>query len=118
LSPERLARRQSRPVLHCAVSRATCRPAEVQDGLAAKPEIAGRLRSIAEIVIIDVAAPLIAYSLLRSAAMSSVTALVPRGTGACGPVRPGLPGLAEDAAPESIGSAALPGHGLHVAGAH
>ena len=41
-----------------------------------KPEIAGRLRSIAKIVIIDVAAPLIAYSLLRSAGMSTVTALV------------------------------------------
>lgn len=42
----------------------------------AKSEIAGRLRSIAKIVIIDVAAPLIAYSLLRSAGMSTVTALV------------------------------------------
>jgi hypothetical protein len=42
----------------------------------AKPEIAARLRSIAKIVIIDVAAPLIAYSLLRSAGMSTVTALV------------------------------------------
>lgn len=40
------------------------------------PEIAGRLRSIAKIVIIDVAAPLIAYNLLRSAGMSTVTALV------------------------------------------
>jgi intracellular septation protein A len=39
-------------------------------------EIAVRLRSIAKIVIIDVAAPLIAYSLLRSAGMSTVTALV------------------------------------------
>lgn len=43
---------------------------------AAKPEMAGRLRSITKIVIIDVAAPLIAYSLLRSAGMSTVTALV------------------------------------------
>jgi hypothetical protein len=41
-----------------------------------KPEIAGRLRSVAKIVIIDVAAPLIAYNLLRSAGMSTVTALV------------------------------------------
>jgi len=41
-----------------------------------KPERAARLRSIAKIVIIDVAAPLIAYSLLRSAGMSTVTALV------------------------------------------
>jgi hypothetical protein len=41
-----------------------------------RPEIAGRLRSIAKIVIIDVVAPLIAYSLLRSAGMSTVTALV------------------------------------------
>ena len=41
-----------------------------------KSEIAARLRSIAKIVIIDVAAPLIAYSLLRSAGMSTVTALV------------------------------------------
>lgn len=41
-----------------------------------KPEIAGRLRSIAKIVTIDGAAPLIAYSLLRSAGMSTVTALV------------------------------------------
>jgi hypothetical protein len=38
--------------------------------------MAGRLRSIAKIVIVDVAAPLIAYSLLRSAGMSTVTALV------------------------------------------
>lgn len=41
-----------------------------------RSEIAGRLRSIAKIVIIDVAAPLIAYSLLRSAGMSTVTALL------------------------------------------
>ena len=41
-----------------------------------KPELAGRLRSIAKIVIIDVAAPLVAYNLLRSAGMSTVTALV------------------------------------------
>ena len=41
-----------------------------------KSETAGRLRSIAKIVIIDVTAPLIAYSLLRSAGMSTVTALV------------------------------------------
>jgi len=41
-----------------------------------KPEIADRLRSIAKIVIIDVAAPVIAYSLLRFAGMSTVTALV------------------------------------------
>jgi hypothetical protein len=41
-----------------------------------KSEIVGRLRSIAKIVIIDIAAPLIAYSLLRSAGMSTVTALV------------------------------------------
>lgn len=43
---------------------------------ATKPEMAGRLRSITKIVIIDVAAPLIAYGLLRSAGMSTVTALV------------------------------------------
>ncbi len=42
----------------------------------ARPETAARLRSIAKIVIIDVAAPLIAYSLLRSAGLSTVTALV------------------------------------------
>ena len=41
-----------------------------------KSEIAARLRSIAKIVIIDIAAPLLAYSLLRSAGMSTVTALV------------------------------------------
>lgn len=41
-----------------------------------RPELAGRLRSIAKIAIIDVAAPLIAYNLLRSAGMSTVTALV------------------------------------------
>jgi hypothetical protein len=41
-----------------------------------KQEMAARLRSIAKIVIIDIAAPLIAYSLLRSAGMSMVTALV------------------------------------------
>lgn len=37
---------------------------------------ASRLRSIAKIVIIDVAAPLIAYRLFRSAGMSTVSALV------------------------------------------
>ncbi len=41
-----------------------------------RSEIAVRLRSITRIVIIDVAAPLIAYGLLRSAGMSTVTALV------------------------------------------
>ncbi|HLK78934.1 MAG TPA: VC0807 family protein [Streptosporangiaceae bacterium] len=41
-----------------------------------RPEIAGRLRSIARIAVIDIAAPLIAYDLLRSAGMSTVTALV------------------------------------------
>ena len=41
-----------------------------------KPELAVRLRPIAKIVILDVAAPLIAYSLLRKAGMSTVTALV------------------------------------------
>jgi hypothetical protein len=41
-----------------------------------KPEIAARLRPIAKIVIVDVAAPLIAYQLLRSAGLSTVTALV------------------------------------------
>jgi hypothetical protein len=41
-----------------------------------RPEIAGRLRPVAKIVIIDIAAPLIVYSLLRSAGMSTVTALV------------------------------------------
>jgi hypothetical protein len=41
-----------------------------------RPEIAARLQSIAKIVIVDIAAPLIAYSLLRSAGMSTVTALV------------------------------------------
>jgi len=49
---------------------------DVKPTAGTKPEIAGRLRSIAKIVIIDVAAPLIAYSLLRSAGMSTVTALV------------------------------------------
>jgi hypothetical protein len=39
-------------------------------------DISARLRSAAKIVIIDVAAPLIAYSLLRSAGVSTVTALV------------------------------------------
>jgi hypothetical protein len=38
--------------------------------------MAGRARSVAKIVIIDVALPLIAYSLLRKAGMSTVTALV------------------------------------------
>jgi hypothetical protein len=41
-----------------------------------KSQLAARLRSIAKIVIIDVAAPLIAYSLLRSAGLSTVTALM------------------------------------------
>jgi hypothetical protein len=39
-------------------------------------DVKRRLGSIAKIVIIDVAAPLIAYSLLRRAGMSTVTALV------------------------------------------
>ena len=49
---------------------------DVKPTAGTKSEIAARLRSIAKIVIIDVAAPLIAYSLLRSAGMSTVTALV------------------------------------------
>ena len=32
--------------------------------MAGSPDMAGRLRSIAKIVIVDIAAPLIAYSLL------------------------------------------------------
>ena len=40
------------------------------------PAKGGRLRSIAMIVIFDVAAPLAAYSLLRSAGMAAVTALL------------------------------------------
>jgi intracellular septation protein A len=40
------------------------------------PARAGRFRSIALIVIFDVAAPLAAYSLLRSAGLSAVTALL------------------------------------------
>jgi hypothetical protein len=40
------------------------------------PAGAGRFRSIAMIVIFDVAAPLAAYSLLRSAGLSAVTALL------------------------------------------
>jgi len=40
------------------------------------PAKGGRLRSIATIVIFDVAAPLAAYSLLRSAGMTAVTALL------------------------------------------
>jgi hypothetical protein len=49
---------------------------DAQPTAGTKPEIAGRLRSIAKIVILDIAAPLIAYNLLRSAGMSTVTALV------------------------------------------
>jgi len=49
---------------------------DIKPAAGTKSEIDGRLRSIAKIVIIDVAAPLIAYSLLRSAGMSTVTALV------------------------------------------
>jgi len=41
-----------------------------------RSELVGRLRSIAKIVIIDVAAPLVGYSLLRSAGVSTVAALV------------------------------------------
>jgi hypothetical protein len=44
--------------------------------MAGSPDLAGRVRSVAKIVIIDVAAPLIAYSLLRRAGMSTVPALV------------------------------------------
>lgn len=40
------------------------------------PAAAGQLRSISMIVIFDVAAPLAAYSLLRSAGMTAVTALL------------------------------------------
>jgi intracellular septation protein A len=41
-----------------------------------RPAKAGRLRAIAMIVIFDVAAPLAAYSVLRSAGMTAVTALL------------------------------------------
>ena len=37
-----------------------------------------RLRSAAKIVVFDIAGPLVAYSLLRSAGLSSVSALVLR----------------------------------------
>ena len=40
------------------------------------PATGGRLRSVALIVIFDVAAPLAAYSLLRSAGVTAVTALL------------------------------------------
>ena len=49
------------------------RPGEPPDIAPAK---GGRLRAIAMIVIFDVAAPLAAYSLLRSAGMTAVTALL------------------------------------------
>jgi hypothetical protein len=49
---------------------------DVQPAAGTRSELAGRLRSIAKIVIVDVAAPLVAYSLLRSAGLSPVTALV------------------------------------------
>ena len=42
----------------------------------AAPRTGGRLRSIAMIVIFDVAAPLAAYGLLRAAGLTAVTALV------------------------------------------
>jgi hypothetical protein len=44
--------------------------------MAGSPDRASRVRSIAKIVIVDVALPLIAYSLLRKAGLSTVTALV------------------------------------------
>lgn len=40
------------------------------------PAAAGRLRAIARVAILDVAAPLAAYSLLRSAGLTTVTALL------------------------------------------
>lgn len=40
------------------------------------PAATGRLRQVAKIVILDVAAPLAAYSLLRTAGMTTVTALL------------------------------------------
>lgn len=43
---------------------------------ASTPAKGGQLRSIAMIVIVDVAAPLVAYSLLRSAGVSAVAALL------------------------------------------
>lgn len=42
----------------------------------AGPGRIGRLRPIAKVVIVDIAAPLAAYNLLRSAGMSTLTALV------------------------------------------
>ena len=41
-----------------------------------RPAARGRLRTISKILIVDVAAPLATYSLLRSAGMTTVTALV------------------------------------------
>jgi len=41
-----------------------------------RPKAGGRFRSITMIVIFDIAAPLVAYNLLRSAGMTTVTALV------------------------------------------
>ena len=61
-----------------ASTKGTCVDAtpESQPTAETKPETGGRLRSLAKIVIIDIAAPLIAYYVLRAAGMSTVTALV------------------------------------------
>ena len=49
---------------------------DAEPAAGARPEIAARLQSVAKIAVIDVAAPLIAYRLLRSAGLSTVSALV------------------------------------------
>ncbi len=52
-------------------------------GPKASSEGAARLRAIAMIVIFDVAAPLAAYSLLRAAGLTAVTALLLSGVFPC-----------------------------------
>ena len=49
---------------------------DARPGAGASASRGGQFRSTAKIVIIDVAAPLAAYSLLRSAGLSAVTALI------------------------------------------
>ncbi len=61
---------------HAAARHFSRRAAAAKPTARAGLELTARIRSVARIVIIDVAAPLIAYSVLRSTGMSTVMALV------------------------------------------
>jgi hypothetical protein len=72
----RLARWTASPWSRASRGWRSARPATAYCSSCATAAKGGRLRSVTMIVIFDVAGPLVAYSLLRSAGMTAVTALL------------------------------------------